>query len=187
MNTQSLPCATLSELMKVEGKAELINGRILTFVPSGYLPGRVSRRIVRALEDYVSAGASGEPITDPTGYAFDPSLPSGRQSVCPDVSSYTGALPVNRMGFIDGCPVFAVAVRSENDYGPKPDREYADKRADYFAAGTQVVWDVDPLAETITSYTAAAPLAPTTFRRGDTADAEPAVPGWRLSLDALFA
>jgi hypothetical protein len=49
------------------------------------------------------------------------------------------------------------------------------------------VWDVDPEAETITSYTADAPDAPTFFRRGDTADAEPAVPGWRLSVDALFA
>ena len=54
-------------------------------------------------------------------------------------------------------------------------------------AGTLVVWDVDPLAESVTAYTAASPLAPTVFRRGDTADAEPAVPGWRLPVDALFA
>lgn len=186
MSTQAAPCATLDDLMKVEGKAELINGRIVTFMPSGFLPGRVSRRIIRALEDYVAAGGTGEPVSDPTGYGFDQPLPSGRQSLCPDASFYTGTLPTNLMGFIDGFPVFAVEVRSENDYGPKPDREYAEKRADYFAAGTLVVWDVDPVAETVTSYAATDPTTPTTFRHGDTADAEPAVPGWRLSVDALF-
>lgn len=187
MNTQTLPRATLDDLMKVDGKAELINGRIVHFMPSGYLPSDVAFRITLALTTYVAAGGRGKAIADPAGYAFDPPLPSGRQSICPDSSFYTGPLPANRMAFIDGFPVFAAEVRSESDYGPKPDREYADKRADYFHAGTLVVWDVDPLAETVTAYTAATPLAPTVFRRGDTADAEPAVPGWRLAVDALFA
>ncbi|MDY3562007.1 Uma2 family endonuclease [Gemmata sp. JC673] len=186
MSTQAMPCATLADLMKVEGKAELINGMIVTFMPSGFLPSRVARKIVRALEDYSTSGGHGEPVADPTGYAFDPPLPSGRQSLCPDASFYTGALPTNPMGFIEGFPVFAVEVRSESDYGPKADREYADKRADYFAAGTRVVWDVDPVAQTVTAYSATAPTIATTFRRGSTADAEPAVPGWRLSVDALF-
>ncbi len=49
------------------------------------------------------------------------------------------------MEFIHGAPALAVEVRSQNDYGPKADREMAEKRADYFAAGTLVVWDVDLL------------------------------------------
>jgi Uma2 family endonuclease len=91
------------------------------------------------------------------------------------------------MKFINSAPTFAVEVRSENDYGPLPERELADKRDDYFAAGTLAVWDVDPLAETISLYTPADPSNPTTFRRGDVAHAEPAVPGWRLKVDDLFA
>ena len=51
------------------------------------------------------------------------------------------------MRFIEGPPTFAVEVRSENDYGPAAEREMAAKRADYFEAGTLVVWDVDPDAE----------------------------------------
>jgi len=35
-----------------------------------------------------------------------------------------------------------VGVRSENDYGLAAEGELATKRADYFAAGTRVVWDV---------------------------------------------
>ena len=77
-------------------------------------------------------------------------------------------------------------VRSENDYGPAAETEMRDKRADYFAAGTQLVWDVDPVAECVHVYRASRPDVPTTFRRGETADAEPAVPGWRISADDVF-
>src|SRR5213078_1776946 len=41
--------------------------------------------------------------------------------------------------------VLAVEVRSKSDYGPKAERAMAAKRAEYFAARTQVVWDVDLL------------------------------------------
>ena len=63
----------------------------------------------------------------------------------------------------------------------------AAKRSDYFAAGTQVVWDVDPLAETVAVYRAAAPAQPVVYRRGDTAEAEPGVPGWRMRVEEIFA
>ncbi len=187
MSTQTLPRATLADLMGTEGKAELINGRIVHFMASGAVPSRIAKRIMFALDPFVVALGIGEVFGDGAGYAIDPPLTSGRQSFSPDLSYHIPPVAADHAKFIDGAPAFAVEVRSENDYGPKPDREYADKRADYFEAGTLVVWDVDPVAETVTAYTAAAPLAPTVFRRGDTADAEPAVPGWRLPVDALFA
>jgi Uma2 family endonuclease len=61
------------------------------------------------------------------------------------------------------------------------------KRADYFAAGTLVVWDVDPLAECIHVYRLSDPTTPTTYVRGQVAEAEPAVPGWRVAVDWIFA
>ena len=51
--------------------------------------------------------------------------------------------------FLEGAPVFAAEVRSDCDYGTKAERAMADKRADYFAAGTLVVWDVDVLKDEI--------------------------------------
>ena len=63
----------------------------------------------------------------------------------------------------------------------------AAKRADYFAAGTQVIWDVDLLAEDVVRvYRAESPRVPVIYRRGEQADAEPAVPGWRMAVDELF-
>ena len=63
----------------------------------------------------------------------------------------------------------------------------AAKRADYFAAGTLVVWDVDLLgSEVIRSYQASAPDQPAIYRRGEIAGAEPALPGWSMAVDELF-
>jgi Uma2 family endonuclease len=89
------------------------------------------------------------------------------------------------MRFIEGPPTLAVEVRSENDYGDPAEEAIARKRADYFEAGTEVVWDVDPIDEAIRSYPkdAARPLV---FRRGDIAHAEPAVPGWTVPVDRIF-
>jgi len=91
------------------------------------------------------------------------------------------------MRFIEGPPTFAVEVRSEGDYTPAAEKEIAAKRADYFEAGTLVVWDVDPIARTIACYRAASPTQPTIFRAGDTAEAEPAVPGWNIAVDTVFS
>ena len=73
------------------------------------------------------------------------------------------------------------------NYGRPAEAEMAAKREDYFAAGTQVVWDVDPVAEVVMSYRAADPRTPIVYRTGDTADAEPAVPGWRIAVDEIFS
>lgn len=78
-------------------------------------------------------------------------------------------------------------VRDAGDYGSDAEARLAAKRADYFAAGTRVVWDVDVLREEVVRvFRADAPDTPTVRRRGETADAEPAVPGWRMPVDELF-
>jgi Uma2 family endonuclease len=177
--------ATLDDLYQVEGKAELIGGRIVQLMASGVLPARVAGRLYLRLEIHVEQIGRGSAYPDGLGYAV-PELPSGRESFQPDASYYDGPMPHDLMRFIEGPPTFAAEVRSENDYGPAAELEMAAKRADYFAAGTLVVWDVDPLAETIAVYRQSAPDQPTIFKRGQQADAEPAVPGWRLAVDALF-
>ncbi len=178
--------ATLDDLYRVEGKAELINGRIVHLMPTGDLPSDVANEIFVSLRLYAKSKGKGIAKADGVGYAV-PRLPSGRESFSPDTSYYDGPRPANGMRFIEGPPTFAVEVRGENDYGDAAEAEMAAKRTDYFVAGTQVVWDVDPLAETVTAYRASDPTQPTVFRRGDIADAEPAVPGWRMKVDDMFA
>jgi Uma2 family endonuclease len=178
--------ATLDDLYRTPEKAELIGGRIVPFMATGRIPNRVAFRIARSLDDYAAKINKGEAYTDNMGFAIE-ELPSGRESFAPGASYYDGPLPANPMRFIDGPPKFAAEVRSENDYGDAAEAEMADKRADYFAAGTQVVWDVDPVNQWIHAYRASDPSRPTTFGRGQNADAEPAVPGWRVAVDWVFA
>jgi Uma2 family endonuclease len=178
--------ATLDDLYRSEGKAELIGGRIIQHMPTGVRPSEVASNIYVDLRNFTKKRGRGRAFNDNLGYAV-PELPSGRESFSPDTSYYDGPLPTNVMRFMAGPPTFAVEVRSENDYTDQAEVDIAAKRGDYFAAGTLVVWDVDPVAETITSYRADQPDQAILFRRGQIADAEPAVPGWRMAVDEVFA
>jgi Uma2 family endonuclease len=69
------------------------------------------------------------------------------------------------MRFLEGAPIFAVEVRSEHDYGPAAEHAMVQKRADYFACGTLVVWDVDLLsADVVKVYRASNPDHPSIYR-----------------------
>jgi Uma2 family endonuclease len=178
--------ASLRDLLREEGKAELIGGRIVRFMPSGHLPSAVAEEIFVSLRLHAKSTKGAVAHADGIGYAV-PELPSGRESFSPDASYYDGPLPSDPMRFIEGAPTLAVEVRSANDYGDAAEGEMEAKRADYFIAGTLAVWDVDPKAETVAVYRASAPTQPVIYRRGDIAEAEPAVPGWRIAVNDMFA
>ncbi|MCI0338273.1 MAG: Uma2 family endonuclease [Acidobacteria bacterium] len=172
----------IKQLSQTEEKAEIVNGEVVKMPATGFLPGRASGRIYRSLDDYEELTGSGYAIPDNVGFIVN--LPN-RNSFSPDASFYTG--PPTGAKFIDGAPTFAAEVRSEWDYGKKAEREIAEKIADYFASGTIVVWDVDVLQEKIVRvYRRDDPGNPTIYRRGEIAEAEPAVPGWRMPVDELF-
>jgi Uma2 family endonuclease len=175
--------ATIEDLYEVKNKAEIVNGEMVIMSPTGFRPNRAAGRIYRSLGEYEDVHGGGFAIADNAGFRVD--LP-GRDSFSPDVAWHTGS--DTGMKFLEGAPAFAVEVRSENDYGQKADREIRPKRLDYFAAGTLIVWDVDLQGnDVIKSYSATDPDNPRIFRRGDMAEAEPAVPGWQLPVDNLFS
>jgi Uma2 family endonuclease len=173
--------ASIEDLYKVEGKAELVNGEIVHMSPTGGLPHYAAREITLSLRRYEETMKTGYAIGDNT--AFIVNLPH-RKSFSPDAGFYTGKIT---MKFFDGPPIFAVEVRSETDYGPKAERAMAKKRADYFAAGTLVVWDVDLMNDDVVRvYRSNDPANGRCYRRGEIAEAEPAVPGWSMPVNDLF-
>jgi Uma2 family endonuclease len=176
------PRATIEDLYQVEGKAELVNGEIVEMPPSGDDPSRANLSIALSLREHERRTGQGRAYANGAGFRVH--LPH-RESFSPDAAYHLG--PRTGMRFLEGAPVFAVEVRSEHDYGPAAERAMREKRADYFACGTLVVWDVDLLSpDVIKAYKASDPDNPVIFRRGDIADAEPAVPGWRIAVEELF-
>ena len=174
--------ATIEDLLKVKQKAEIVNGEIILMSPTGSLPSYAAGEIFSSLRDYSKRRKHGRAVTDNAGFVVN--LPH-RKSFSPDVEFYVGVDA--GMKFFEGAPVFAVEVRSEGGYGPRAEREIAAKRADYFAAGTLVVWDVDLLSENVVRvYRSNDSANPTFYVRGEIAEAEPAVPGWTVAVDDLF-
>jgi Uma2 family endonuclease len=174
--------ATIDDLRRVEGKAELVNGEIVHMSPTGGLHGYAARAIVHSLLMFQDATkCDGCVFADNVGFIVN--LPR-RKSFSPDAAYYVGQVTDD---FLQGAPVFAVEIRSKRDIGPAADRRIAEKRADYFAAGTLVVWDVDLHGEVVVrSYSADAPDHPQEFRRGEMANAAAALPGWEMPVDAMF-
>src|SRR5205823_5973919 len=60
--------ATLADLAKTPGKAELIDGRIVHLMPTGLRPNLVAGRIYRSLADHVDVAGQGLALTDNMGF-----------------------------------------------------------------------------------------------------------------------
>jgi len=177
--------ATVDDLYRVpeHGKAELVNGELVLMSPTGGVPGRAAGKIYISLNEYEERVGGGYAFPDNVGFIVN--LPH-RRSFSPDAAFYKGEL---RGGlFLEGAPIFAVEVRSEEDYGPAAEKKMAQKRVDYFAAGTLVVWDVDVFrARVVRVYRTSDPNSPAIYQVDQTAEAEPAVPGWSVVVRQIFS
>lgn len=174
----------VEQLMEAPGKAEIICGEIVGMSPAGIRHNRGAGAIYSSLLKYEAAIGGGYAFTDNAGFIVD--LPE-RESFSPDVAWFAGELDERDMDFVAGPPTFAVEVRSKRDYGAPADAAIASKIAEYFAAGTLVVWDVDLKSDrVITCYRASEPATPIIFYANDIANAEPAVPGWQFPVSRLL-
>jgi Uma2 family endonuclease len=173
--------ATVEDLYRVPGKAEIVNGELVVMTPGGGTHGYAAGEIFASLHQHARRTATGVALGDNVGFLVN--LPN-RRSFCPDAAFWTGG-PLTEK-FLEGAPMFAVEIRRPENYGAAAERVLADKRADYFAAGTLVVWDVDLRAGCVNVYRSTRSDTPDVYRRGEQADAEPAVPGWSMAVDDLF-
>jgi Uma2 family endonuclease len=136
--------ATIEDLYRTpdDGKYELVDGRLVHTSPTGARPGHVAVVIAFHLVLYQEETGHGIAFGDNVGFIVN--LPR-RRSFSPD-AAYAYDVEIESDDFVEGAPIFAVEVRSKGDYGRAMGGEYAAKRADYFAAGTRIVWDVNPRA-----------------------------------------
>jgi len=131
--------ATIDDLAISDLKTEIVGGKLVVIGPSGDGAGGASGAISFSLGLYQRQHGGGRAFGSRVAYVVD--LP-GCGALCPDASWYVGP----RWSYHpQDAPVFAAEVRDAIDVGPAADEQMSAKRADYFAAGTKVVWDVDVL------------------------------------------
>lgn len=171
---------SLDRLFEIEGRAELVGERIVE-IRDGEWEAFIAGQTFRSLAEYRDNVKKGRAYSGKIVFSV-PQLPSKRRTFSPDASFMVENRPKGNKREIDGPPDFAVEVRSPSD----TERDIKTKRADYFQAGTKMVWDVNPDKGTIDAYSADAHDTPVRFQRGGEAHAEPLLPGWKVSVDWML-
>ena len=160
---------------------ELVAGELRTMAPSGGEHGWLTGDLHLSLGNHVQAHRLGRVYPADTGFvlARDPDTVRA-----PDVA-FVRRERVEAVGrspqFFPGAPDLAVEVLSPSD---RPG-EVAEKIAAWLQYGTRMVIAVNPRQRTAAVHRRGQP--PRTLTEADSLDGEDVVPGWTLSVRALFA
>ncbi len=151
--TAPAPLLTAAELLALpddDYRYELVRGRLLRRTLPGMRHGRIVALVASRLGHFIEAHDLGT-ILGASGYLLEWNPDTVR---APDVSFIAAErLPPDQIphGYPTLAPDLAVEVLSPSER-PGARRE---KMRDYFAAGTRLVWEVDPAQRTITVYRSA--------------------------------
>lgn len=163
-------------------KYELVEGRLVTMMPAGFSHGRLTVRLVAALDGYVEEHDLGAVLGPDTGFRLARTPDTVR---APDVSFVRkeriieGGLPA---GYWPGPPDLAVEVISPNDSMP----EVENKVREYLRRGVRLVWVVFPKKRTVAVYLSE-DGPPEMLSERDVLDGGEVMPGFRFPLSKLFA
>lgn len=158
---------------------ELVRGRVVREPRPGGRHGRVTMRIAWLVESFARERELGWTLVD-TGFLLSDDPPTVRG---PDVAFLTREnLPATGAptGFWRRPPDLAVEVVSPSNAAV----EIQNKVLEYLAAGTRLVWVVDPATESATAYRSRDEIRVLTG--GDVLDGDDVLPGFRLELARLF-
>jgi Uma2 family endonuclease len=175
--------ATVEDILRIRAKTgrlcELVNGTLVE-KGMGYRESALAVAIAAALRAFVIPRNLGI-VTGESGMV---SLFTGLVRI-PDVAYVSwdripgGKMPNEPVPHL--APNLAVEVLSPSN----TPREMEKKRREYFKAGVELVWIVDPVLRTVEVYTS--PTTPVNLLESDTLDGGDILPGFTLSLRELFA
>jgi Uma2 family endonuclease len=158
---------------------ELVEGLLLREPAPALRHARVQSRLFLPLARFVQERGLGE-VFGELGFVLSKDPDTVR---APDVAfASTEALSRvhDETRLIRGRPDLAVEILSPSN---RPG-EIRSKVADFLAAGTRMVWVVDPVRRRVTIYRML--LAPRILGENDLLDGEDVVPGFSLPISALF-
>jgi Uma2 family endonuclease len=137
--------ALLTDRDPHDRRTELVRGRLVFSEPPGFAHGRVIARVTTALVNHVRERerATGRRVGDVAAGEPGCWIERDPDTVrAPDVAFVAAdrLLGSSVIGFLDGAPTLAVEVLSPTDRAGA----VGDKVAQWLAAGTALVWVVDP-------------------------------------------
>jgi Uma2 family endonuclease len=103
----------------------------------------------------------------------------------PDVAFTRWERLPNRQRPTDPVPLLAPNLAVEVLSRSNTPGEMAVKRQDYFTAGVELVWEINPVTRTVAVYTSATDV--TTLTAADVLDGGTVLPGFTLAVQDLFA
>jgi Uma2 family endonuclease len=161
-------------------KYEIQAGILVSEPLPGTRHGWIAAHITAILHAHVRSRRLGLVLSNDSGFILSRSPDTVRG---PDVSFVSRSrleAMKDPMRAFPGAPDLAIEVLSPSN---TPAGLHA-KVADYLAAGTRLVWVIDPEAETVVVYRSL--LSPTTLRPGDVLAGQDVLPGFSTSVADLF-
>ena len=176
VNTSQLLTAEDVERIALPGKqVELVRGRLVVREPPGTWHGVIAANLTCLMGDFVRAHGLGIVAAQDTGFkiATDPDTIRA-----PDLAfvGREGAQRIPRRGYAELAPDLVVEVLSPGD----TPGEVLAKVADWLAAGTRLVWLVDPERSEVRIYRRDGTLS--VLRESDSLDGEDVLPGFSCPL-----
>ena len=168
-------------LMPNDQRRELVKGELRTMAPAGFDHGAVIVNLTFLLTQHVRQHQLGLVLGAETGFmlARDPDTVRGADIAF--VSNERLPAGPRPKGYFPAAPDLAVEVMSPGDTL----NEVEDKVDDYLAAGTRLVWVVNPRRRTVTAHRPG--VGPTLFGNTETLTGDDIVPGFTCAVAEIFA
>ena len=178
-------CATTAdELLRLPDdgwRYSLVGGELQRMAAAGFRHGVVVMNVAGPLNNHVKARRLGVVCGAETGFVL---ARHPDTVLAPDVA-FVGRRRIPASGppatFWEGAPDLAVEVTSPGDTGP----ELAAKAASWLAAGTRLVWVVEPETASVTIH--APDVAPRRLAASDVLHGAPLFPAFHLPVADIFA
>jgi Uma2 family endonuclease len=166
-----------------DGKAyELINGKLIMTPPPGDDHGRIGTKLLKAILFFDPEEKLGQ-VWFTTGFELDES-----NTPAPDMAFVVASrVPPRSRGAVPVVPDLVVEVWSPSQLTTQgPDQESRDKIIMYQKVGVRIIWSVNPRNKTVEVYHPEQPAPVVTLGLDDELDGEAIIPGFKLSIKALF-
>ena len=159
---------------------ELLRGTLVSEPLAGRIHGRTVARISQLLSNFVDSSRLGVVYTGGTGFVLARQPDTVRGPDIAFLSNERERETKDARPYVPGAPDLSIEVVSPTDRT----RKILGKVSDYLAAGSRIVWVVNPAREEVSVFRS--PFAPRILAGADPLDGEDVLPGFSVTIAEIF-